>query len=373
MKKFSYLAVGALVLASSTGLLAFEAYSPIAYGAKSRGMGGVSIATVHGAESGLANPALLSFIEKDEVSLGLTYLKTDNQFSGSDGGSSLNVSLDEVQTFSPYAVASYKLSDSFHLGLGVTTFILSNDISNINAGDSVKVDIEKTRLTIPASYIINDFSIGAAIIYEKESFKVSNNGDTNSLTSDDFGYNIAFAYNFKELGLVLGADYKSEIEHKLTSDGDSINLNSPSEMGIGVSWNIANTPHTIGLDYKKIDSSSLINEEDSKITKNQDVIAVGYMYTASTWKARVGYRYVSDLYTFDNPDDDAFIGMAYPFASTSHYTLGGNYQFTDNVSADLAMVYATYEHTYNDIDGTSDDIKVESTPLSVSIGVNYTF
>ena len=371
MNKVNKLSIATLLIASSTTLLAFEAWSPISYGAKSRGMGGVSIATVHGAESGLANPALLSFVEEDEVSLGLTYMQADNTLSASNGSSNNSVNMDKTKTFSPYVVASYKISDNFHLGIGASTFSLKNDLSAV-LGGSATIDLEKTRLTIPASYSLNNFSIGAALIYEKEFYKTSA-GDSFSSTSNDFGYDIALAYNFTKLGLIVGADYKSEIEHKLTIDGDSANVNSPSEIGIGISWNIANTPHTIGLDYKKIDSSSLLEEGDWKGAKDQDVVAIGYMYTANTWNARVGYKYVSDLYTFDDPVNDYAIGMIYPFASTSHYTLGGSYKFSDNISADLAVVYATYEHTYNNVDDTSDDIKVESNPLSVSIGFNYTF
>ena len=44
----------------------------IGLGAKSRGMGGVSIGMSHGAESGIANPALLAPLQKTEVSFGGT-------------------------------------------------------------------------------------------------------------------------------------------------------------------------------------------------------------------------------------------------------------------------------------------------------------
>jgi long-subunit fatty acid transport protein len=175
---------------------------------------------------------------------------------------------------------------------------------------------------------------------------MTSNTTNYSYTSNDFGYDLGLAYNFSEIGLMLGVDYKSEIEHKLDP---TIYLNSPSEIGIGMSWQIFNTPHTFGIDYKKIDSSSLFASpsRESSLTKDQDVFAIGYIYTAKAWKARFGYKYVSDLYTFNDNVNDYVRGMLLPYVSTSHFTLGGSYMLNDKISADLAIVYATYDHTYS--------------------------
>ena len=46
-------------------------------------MSGVSIATPLGAESRFANPALLSYLPQNEISLGLTFMQSDVTASSS--------------------------------------------------------------------------------------------------------------------------------------------------------------------------------------------------------------------------------------------------------------------------------------------------
>ena len=84
MKKSLQLSVSVALLLGVSSLFAAEAYSPSAYGAKARGMGGLGIGFIHGAESAFNNPALISYLQKDELSLGLTYLTSKNSFNVSD-------------------------------------------------------------------------------------------------------------------------------------------------------------------------------------------------------------------------------------------------------------------------------------------------
>ena len=66
--------------------------------------------------------------------------------------------------------------------------------------------------------------------------------------------------------------------------------------------------------------------------------------------------------------------MILPYSTTSHYTLGGSYIFSNSFSADCAFVYETDKNRYNNFDGVAGDYReVESNPLSLSLGLNYKF
>jgi len=355
--------VSSLLLLGATSLLASEAYSPLSYGVKSRGMGGVSIAAPLGAESGLANPALLSYLPQNEVSLGLTYMQSDMTLSG------YPVSTDTENTYSPYLVSNYKLTKNFNIGAGISKYTLRNNFQDLLNLDYLESEIKKDRFVIPMSYALNNFSFGASVIYEKFSMTFDDTGTKENYDSSDFGYELGLAYNMKDTELIFGVDYKSKIEHKLAFDGY---INSPSEIGLGINWHIAHSAHTVGVDYKRIFSSELVQGASVNITKDQDVYAIAYSYNANSWTVRAGYRYVSELYV-DN-DAGAVLNIIFPFSTTSHYTVGGSYTFSNAFSADCALVYATDKNRYNNFDGLIGDYReIESNPLSISLGFNYKY
>ena len=354
MKNYIKLASLILLIFATTSF-ATEAWSPIAYGIKAKGMGGVSIGMVHGAESGLANPALLSFTKKNQVSAGLTYLKTNSTLSDSTQSMS---SYDDY-TYSPYLVTNYKATDNIHVGIGISNFSIKVGYNDPDLG-FVQTIYEQTKYSLPVSYKINDFSFGASLILEKAVLKDKQNNASIKASSADYGYDLGIAYNPSDAGVIIAFNYKSKIEHSLSSDAY---LNSPQEYGVGISWKIPNTPHTIAIDYKKVDSSNLLKDNiNTQYTKDQNVFGIGYMYGHDKWNVKVGYKYVSDLYK-DKLSDTAVL---FPYSANSHYTVGGSYAFTDNFSIDAAFVYAQYDHS----DGT---FNIKMRPISISLGLNYNF
>ena len=361
-----------LLLCLSSMLIASEAYTPIAYGTKSRGMGSVGIANVQGAESGFSNPALLAFTDGNEVSSGGTYTKNDVNADIGIVIYTLNGNVirsdytSSESTLSPYLCANYHITDTISIGAGVTDYLLKNRLYTTTG--TFDIEIGKTRVSLPVSYRLYGFSMGATLIYERMRYETDNGGIVDDDSSGDFGYEIGMGYRFQDLGLIVAIDYRSEIEH-MFSDAD--NINSVSELGVGVSWTLFSTPHQVALEYKRLDSSNVYTDTSTQLTtQDQDVFAVGYMYDAEIWQFRTGYKYVSAFY-----DDDLFGGVmdfGMPFATTSHYTLGGSYMFLEGFSADLAIVYATYEHKKT-VDGLGSLYSVENDPLSLSVGVNYRF
>jgi long-subunit fatty acid transport protein len=368
MKKITKLTFAALALYSSTALVAAEAYTPVSYGVKSRGMGGVGVANVQGAESGFANPALLSFIKGNEVSLGGTYTKQNADISANDGSYSTSLLEDTV---SPYICANYHILDNLSIGLGLTDYTLDNHLV-ADAANFLTVQLQKTRVNIPLSYSMGNFSFGASLVYEKINYDYKIDEEKWGFSDNNYGYELGLAYKFKESDILVAINYKSKIEHSFYDENDRFSINSAAEIGIGASWNIMQTPHKIAIEYKRIDSSEVVMDNLENYTQDQDVFALGYMYDTQQWQIRAGYKYVSDLN--DDSFSDAMLDIIMPFNTTSHYTIGGSYQFSESFSGDVAVLYATYHHTTNYYeDGVSTAYTVDSKPISLSLGINYTF
>ena len=357
MKKSIYFINGMFVLCSTT-LFASEALTPIAYGVKSLGMGGVSIATPQGAESGFENPALLSNLNKNEVSLGVTATKPSRNLSNS----AYEGEYKEDNTYTPYMALNYKINSAFSCGFLASSYELKYALkkSNNNA------DIKKTRAILPVSYNLNNFSMGISLVAEKEKYYVGNTKKPDwDFSSTDYGYMLGLSYKFPDAGIELAMNYKSKIKHEFFNVDHTFELSSPSEMGIGLHWNLANTKSSIGVDCKRVFSSEIYSRSDepsrSAWFKDMNVLAVGYSYDTDRWSFRLGYRYVGEMYGYD------LLELRNPYMSKSHYTIGGTYAFNKNFSTDIAVVYAPFEDTL------SDGSTMTANTTSAALGFNYSF
>ena len=354
MNNISKYIISNVLLLSATSMLASEAFTPIAYGTKSMGMAGVSIATLHGAESGFENPALLSYLPKNEVSIGVAYTHPDRELKDINGTS---ISEDYDNTYAPYMALSYKINKEFAMGLTLSKIKLQN------VADGDENDIRKTRVVLPFSYGVNNFSVGLSFVAEKEQY--SNSSYVNEFSSTDYGYMLGLSYKFVEQNLLVAMNYKSKIDHEFFNVDHNFNMNSASELGFGIHWKIANTNSGIGLDYKKIYSSKIYSSQNnplgSSYFKDQNVYALGYEYDTKEWSLRAGYKYTSFLY------NENLLTVGYPFASKSHYTIGGSYQFSSSFSGDIALLYAPCKRTLDEgIESTADY-------TTLSLGIDYSF
>ncbi len=355
MNSISRSVVRNILLLSATSLLASEAYTPIAYGTKSMGMAGVSIATLHGAESGFENPALLSYLPKNEIFIGIAYTNPDRELKDGDA---TKIPQDYDNTYAPSAAVSYAINKNFALGAAFSKTRLQDVI------DGDENDIRKTRIIVPLDYAIKNFSFGLSFVSEKEQYK-STFTPVHEFSSTDYGYIVGAAYNFVDQNLLIAVNYKSKIDHEFFNVDHKFNMNSASELGFGVHWKIANTPHNIGIDYKRIYSSDIYSSqgtpEADDYFQDQNVYAIGYSYDTDQWSIRAGYKYTSFLYNKN------LLTVNYPFVSKSHYTVGGSYQFTHNFSGDIAVLYAPFEKNL--------DMGFKSTTdyTTLSVGVDYSF
>jgi len=364
MRQTIKLAVSLSLLLGVSSAFATEGFSPIAYGAKARGMGGVSIATTQGAENVFGNPALMAYEKSNEASLGLTYLSSDIAFEF-DGGS---LNADSDATYIPYLAVNHKISDSFGWGAGLSSMSSLNATVDEDGDSTTYSKVAKTRLTVPFNYTIAGFSIAVAPIFEQLNITLF---DEKTDATNGFGFDLGLAYKFSDIGLIIAADYKSKITHdqEFNDEGstETIGINSPSEMGVGISWNIFNGANTVGLDFKQIKNSEIfvIPEESNMNAVDQNVIAIGYAYQEDSFTVRAGYRYLTpELF---NEKESEMLGAIFPYNTSSHFTLGGSYNFNQDISMDIALIYETSENDF------TDDFTVSNDQTSATIGLNYLF
>jgi long-chain fatty acid transport protein len=271
MKRSIKLAVAAAVALTSTAAFATNGDHLIGLGAKARGMGGAGIGISHGAESALANPAMITTVKGAQVSFGGTVFMPDVQTDMGTGGGSLKSDAD-LSVIPEVALAS-KVNDSLWLGVGMWgTAGMGTDYSDeldgydqaatlsaaqaaagavyltagvapgtnpivdanaamaaqgtvfgaLGAGNfAMKTNLQLMQFAVPVAFKMDALSIGIAPILQYGSLDINYNladasanllsGNTRGVTQDfGFGYNIGAAYEMS--GLTLGASYKSAID-----------------------------------------------------------------------------------------------------------------------------------------------------------------
>ena len=369
-----------LSLITSTMLHATNGDNLIAVGAKARGMGGVSMAVSHGAESGLANGALITSVEGTEISFGgmvfMPEMKT--QFLGQPeyrSRADLNVI--------PEVAVAHKIDDNWYIGMGMwgtagmgTDY--SSKIFNPGAGAfanfNMVTNLQLLQFGVPIAYKTEGFSVAVTPIMQYGNLDINYRmptpfGILNSgagLAQDfGWGYNIGMAYDFAENGapgFTIGAQYKSAISMTYNNQLStatapfvamgifpapmSDNLEQPAEFGVGLAY-VYENQHTFGFDYKRVKWSDTDGYGDFG-WDDGDVYAFGYQYTQDNWAFRAGYNH-SDSVVVDSKAGSVsgaaaalnfFNLLGFPANSEDHYTVGGSYGFSEVFSVDLAYVYS---------------------------------
>jgi len=424
MKKTIKLALAASMVLGASSAFATNGSNLISVGAKARGMGGVGIGMSHGAESALANPALISTVEGTEIQFGGTLFMPDveNENSVNLGGlgdeSSSATSTADLSVIPSISIAT-KVNENFYWGIGMwgTAGMGVDYRGTENTGQlNMVTNLQLMQFGVPLTYARSGFSVGITPVLQYGAL------DINYAISDalmtlmtggamttgttvgagigqdlQFGVNVGVAYEIA--GVTMGASYKSQIDmdyenvlsttlSPFTPAGYTNNkLSTPAEIGVGVSYKLA--AHSIALDYKQIKWSSAKGYQDFG-WDDQNVFALGYEYAAKSWAARAGYNYakspISEQSTNFTPAGDTSFNSAgingstantlnllgFPATTTSHLTLGGTYGFNEKASVDLAFVYAPQvEDTYTNF--ANQDITTKHSQKSVSVGLNYNF
>ena len=412
MKRTIKLAVVAALALGATSAFATNGSTLIGIGAKARGMGGAGIGVGHGAESTLANPALITSIKGDnEVSFGGTLFMPDVSTTGANLGAG-QPELDSNADFFviPSVSLASKINDNFYWGIGMwgtggLGVDYREDLANGTASTMEMVTALQTmQFGIPMAYTNNGVSVGITPIVQYSSldiqytFPLAFGGPTSigAGVSQDvaLGFNVGASYETD--GLTVGAVYKSEIKFDIddvlnnaiaamtgVAQAPAYNqteMATPSEYGIGVSYTTQG--HTLAVDWRHI------NWEDAEVYQDfgwedQDAIAVGYEYATDGWAVRAGYQF-AEAAVQDNTGKNLYLDslngnltntfnlLGFPGTAESHVTLGGSYLFNETLSLDVAVVYALEtDETFNNFAGSQ--IKTKHSEQGYTVQLNYAF
>lgn len=344
----SHLKYIAAFTALSTALYATNGDHLIGLGAKARGMGGVGIAMSHGAESALANPAMITTVKSSEISFGGTIFMADVE---TDTGSGYVKSAADMSVIPEIAIA-VNMGNGFYSGVGMWgTAGMGVDYRSqaASVNDNMVTNLQLMQFGVPIAYKTDALSIGVTPILQYGALDISYAGSTTKGVAQDltFGYNIGVAYAVSDF--TFGAVYKSPIkmrysgqiiaftgDYGLSGFGDD--LEQPAELGAGIAY--AMGAHTVAADYKRINWSKAQGYQNFG-WQDQNVYALGYQFAENTWALRAGYNYAK------SPIEENAIAainrlnlLGFPAIIESHYTVGGSYAISKAMSFDGAYVYA---------------------------------
>lgn len=344
---FTYVAA---FTALSTALFATNGDHLIGIGAKSLGMAGTGIAVSHGAESALANPALITRVANKEVSFGGTIFMPDVK---TDTGSGFQKSDADLSVIPAVSIVA-KGSENFYWGMGMWgTAGMGVDYRGTGTNYDMVTNLQLMQFGVPLAYKEGGLSIGITPILQYGSLDMTYDmGGTPSSTKGvaqdlAFGYDVGAAYSVSDV--TFGLVYKSPIkmnydgvisvaatDFSLSGFGDD--LEQPAEMGVGIAYAMGRS--IIAIDYKRINWASAAGYKDFG-WKDQDVYAIGYQHSQDGWAIRAGYNYAkSPIVKHTDPTVDMLNLLGFPATVESHYALGGSYELNKKTSVDVAYVYA---------------------------------
>lgn len=458
MKRSIKLAVAAAVALSASSAFATNGDNLIGMGAKARGMGGVGIGMSHGAESGIANPAMITSVKNNEISFGGTVFMPDVQTDMGTGGGSIKS--DNDLSVIPEVAVAQKINDSLYWGIGMygvagmgvdyskaldgfngaATTTAANNAANAAAMSvmmgggtmmqaqmaagyatagtvfaalaqgnfGMKTNLQLMQFAVPVAYKVSSFSFALAPVLQYGSLdidyrlpsitmnaagtavqSIALSGPSTRGVAQDFGLGYTAGVSFAEQGLTIGASYKSPINMKYDNTISraiadfstdpvtgvqgmylSDNLEQPSEIGTGVSYEIAG--NTIAFDYKRVNWASAKGYKDFG-WKDQNVYSLGYQYAADDWAVRVGWNHSSSpIVAQANTLLNTFNLLGFPATVENHYSIGGSYAITKMTSIDLAYVYVPeVTDTYTNMVGSTTTTKHSQDSASVQLAFKF--
>ena len=395
--KFTFLTRGILLstVVASTTLYATNGDTLIGVGVKTRGMGGAGIAFSHGAESALVNPAAITSVEEHEISFGATIFMPSIDTTLATPGGMLEKSSAADLSLIPSVSLAQKVSEHVYIGTGMWgTAGMGVDFKGNPSHMNMRTQLQLMQFALPVAYKTGGLSIAVAPVVQYGSLDISYTNMLASImpkpqvgagVSDDFGYGVdlGLVYDFGN-GFHVGAVYKSQIEMvyagQLTDsagamgialpDGD--HLDQPAEYGVGLSYTTGG--HTFAVDYKRIAWSDAAGYKVFG-WEDQDVFAVGYEYAQDNWAIRLGYNHGSNPVAVNaNPAINMFNLLGFPATAEDHYTLGGSYAFTQDLTLDLALVYSPEsEKSFTLAPMMAAPISNKHSETSVSFQLTYNF
>ncbi len=376
-------------------LLATNGDHLIGIGAKARGMGGVGIAVSHGAESGIANPAMITSLNRSEYSFGGTVFMPEVSFDNGMGAGAKSSTAD--LSVIPAVSFATKSSENFYWGVGMWgTAGMGVDYRTEAVNWEMVTNLQLMQFGVPLAYKSGLISVGITPVLQYGSLDMQY--DTNTTTSMEdmgsgvaqdlaFGYSVGIAMEVN-MELTLAAIYKSAIEMEYTGVisnamagfgqiGVSDKLEQPSEVGVGLSYTMGKS--TLAVDFKRIAWEDAAGYAAFG-WKDQNVFAVGYVREGEKVTFRAGFNKA------DSPINDQGLAgtlnntlnlLGFPATVESHVTVGASVKLDKSKSVDISYVQAleaenSYTVSNAPAAGTRDIVNVHSqTSVTVQLTVGF--
>jgi long-chain fatty acid transport protein len=268
------------------------------------------------------------------------------------------------------------------------------------------------KFSLPVAYGQDNWSVGIAPVIMYGALGIAFQTGTTVVDTHDIGrgssndlglgYEAGAAYTLKDIGVTFAARYQStimmEYKNQISVAGaafgygvggvfaaKSDKLEQPAEIGVGFDWTQGDISLT--ADFKQIKWADAAGYGDFG-WENQNVCAIGAEYRMDKLALRAGFNYGKN--PIKNNTDVAGLGgpfvnqngdtmnalnhVMFPAVTEKHYTIGAGYQFTKNVGADLALMYATSPDVTVSAGSVGlGTLTVTNDQMAVAANLNYKF
>lgn len=376
MKKV-LLAFGLMALVK-TDILYAGGFKIALQGIKQTGMGHTGIGFAQDPATVYFNPAGMGF-SKPGINVGMNLLMPSTSFLDANTNVLTNAT---AQVFTPFSLyGNFKISSKVNFGLGVYTPFGSGVMYPTDwAGRYILNRINLTVVNIQPTLSLKlgeSFSLGAGFVYsqghvllERDLPLSSNNGNTTaSVKLDGRGNGIGFtagAYLKPSEKFSLGLVYHSKVAMEVDKGNATFNdvpkalatsfpeanyfsskLNLPSELGLGISYQLTNrltaaidfnltfwkSFDTLAFDYHT-NTSSLADTRSPRLYENASAIRVGFQYRASSAvQLRAGAFYDQ------TPVQDGYVAPELPDNNKLGLSCGLSARLASNLVLDLGLLY----------------------------------
>jgi long-chain fatty acid transport protein len=348
-------------------------------GAQSVAMGGTGVAAYYGAENVIINPAMIGKGTGTEFTFGGTLFKPNVSNNGINSGNGAQTSAQETSSGDTYVIPSIALSSRINnnLSFGIGAFGTSGmgvDYNNSQiGGDKFKAQttLQIMRFVPTLAYNTNNAGIGASAIvqygaldihYDTTGSGFPSAGPKGSGMASDlgFGFSLGGYYDLNKQ-FTVAASYTSAINMKYKNQlstastafvnplsdfnrpfGD--NLEQPAEIKLGAAYTMGNIMLT--GDLKQIRWGEAKGYKDFG-WQDQNVVSLGLKYSGKGYWVGAGYnkadnpiRSSNGTTSYKGAVTNMFNNVFFPAVTEQHFSVGGGYDLTKNVSLEGAMMYA---------------------------------
>lgn len=366
------LLAGAIAAVLAAPAFATNGTNMTGVGAQSVAMGGTGVAAYYGAENVIVNPAMIGKGTGTEFAFGGTLFKPNVSNDGLGGNIpgmvTSNTATSGGDTYViPSISLSSRINNNLSFGLGMYgTSGMGVDYNGVTGASGnlgkAQTSLQIMRIVPTIAYNTSNMGIGASAIVQYGALDINYDFGTgqpkagSGMSSDlGIGFSLGGYYDLAK-HFTVAAAYTSAIDMKykdqltgadagfggplgLTSN----NLEQPAEVKVGAAYTMGNIILT--GDFKQIRWGEAKGYKDFG-WEDQNVIALGLKYSGKGYWMGAGYNKADNPIkaqtgaTFKGAATNMFNNMFFPATTEQHFSVGGGYDITKNVTLEGAIMYA---------------------------------